>query len=93
MPEYLRQNGYICPKSGLQGPFQWALGTHLSYFDHIHADSERAADFNTCMSGNRARRQHLLEWFPFESELLSGASNCPPDALMIDVGGEKENRA
>ena len=87
MHEYMRHYRYKYPESSLEGPYQWALGTSLSYFEHIHTDSERTADFNACMSGNRARRRHWLDWFPFESELLSGASDSTERTLLVDVGG------
>lgn len=87
MHEYMRCHGYKCPDNSSHGPFQWSLNTDLSYFEHIHANLERTTDFNTCMVGNRVARQHWLDWFPVESEILADASESVQDVLLVDVGG------
>ena len=87
MHEYLRCHGYRCPDSSSHGPFQWSFNTDFSYFERIHASLERTTDFNTCMVGNRASRQHWLDWFPVDTQILAGAWKAAPDVLLIDVGG------
>lgn len=73
----------------LNCPFQWTFNTKLSYFDHIQRNPETLNDFNIFMSGIRSTRIHWTEWFPVETQILSGFSGADDGILMVDVGGGK----
>ena len=79
MPEYFRSNGYVCPTDSANCAFQWTFDTKLPYFEHIHRIPESMNDFNTFMSGNRVNRKHWIDWYPVETEILSGTSGTPRD--------------
>ena len=87
MHQFLRENRYKVPTNDSDGAFQWTFNTKKSYFEHIHSDPERSRDFNTFMSGGRSTRSHWTDWFPVESEIMSGASSGANDVLLVDVGG------
>lgn len=90
MPEYFKINGYICPTDAKNGPFQYALGTNLAYFDYLHQNSVRMRNFNTFMSGNRNVRKHWVEWFPIREVLLdefSKRSSQSKKVFLVDMGG------
>ena len=87
MHDYFRLNGYRCPTSSSDCPFQWTFDTKISYFDHIHSDAQRTKDFNTFMSGNRVDRRHWVDWFPVETEIFSGTLGGSENIVLVDVGG------
>ena len=87
MHQYFREKGYRVPTNDCDGAFQWTFNTKKSYFEHIHSDPEKSRDFNTFMAGSRNTRSHWTDWFPVESEIMSGASNGANDILLVDVGG------
>lgn len=86
MPQYLRNTGYRTPVDGNNGPFQFAFGTKLAYFEHIHADPARAERFNTCMQGSKGKRRQWFEWFPMDS-LLDRYTATPESIFFVDMGG------
>lgn len=86
--EHFRSRGYKCPTDTLNCPFQWTYATDLSYFGYLHQNPEKLKHFETFLSGNGGTRKYWIEWFPVESEILSGgAENDTP--LVVDVGGNK----
>jgi hypothetical protein len=90
MPEYFKMNGYTCPTDANNGPFQYALGTNLAYFDYLHQDPVRMNNFNTFMTGNRNVRKHWVEWFPVREVLLDGFSKQTSQSdkvFLVDMGG------
>ena len=90
MPEYFLKKGHMCPNDSTNCGFQWALGTNLTYFEHIQNDPSRRKDFDTFMSGNRINRKHWVDWFPVESELLTDVSSDKENhILLVDVGGNR----
>ena len=87
MHQFFREKGYKVPTNDSDGAFQWTFNTKQSYFEHIRGDPERSRDFNTFMSGSRSTRSHWTDWFPVESEIMSGASSGANEILLVDVGG------
>ena len=87
--EYFKSHGYACPTDSSNGAFQWAFNTKETYFHHIHKDPETMKDFDTFMSGNRSPRQHWIDWFPVESEIISGSHEGKDEVLLVDAGGGK----
>lgn len=86
--EHFRSRGYKCPTDTLNCPFQWTYATELSYFGYLHQNPEKLKHFETFLSANGGTRKYWIEWFPVESEILSGgAENDTP--LVVDVGGNK----
>ena len=41
------------------------------------------------MSGNRSTRQHWIDWFLVESEIMSGSHEGKDEVLLVDIGGGK----
>ena len=85
MNDYFRSHGFACPLDSKNCGFQWAFSTKLSYFEWAHNDPEMMDSFNTLMKVST--RSHWLDWFPVDSELLSGFSGKEGDVLLVDVGG------
>ncbi|KAM7218768.1 S-adenosyl-L-methionine-dependent methyltransferase [Rhypophila decipiens] len=71
MPAYFKLHGYKSPTDGSNGPFQYALGTKLPYFDYLHADPVKSDRFNICMNGNKGTRRHWVDWYPVDTLLES----------------------
>lgn len=91
LPEYFQQHGYHSPVHPKNGPFQYAFGTDLSFFEFLHSQPKRAQTFNTYMTGNRSNRQHWLDWFPFHENVLRTweERNDSKEMLLVDMGGGK----
>ncbi|TKX26555.1 O-methyltransferase-like protein 3 [Elsinoe australis] len=91
LPEYFQQHGYHSPVHPKNGPFQYAFGTDLSFFEFLHSQPKRAQTFNTYMAGNRSDRQHWLDWFPFHENVLRTweERNDSKEMLLVDMGGGK----
>ncbi|KAA6411723.1 MAG: hypothetical protein FRX48_05004 [Lasallia pustulata] len=87
--DYFRGHGYACPTDNSNCAFQWTFKTEAGYFEYVHSNPEKLSAFNTFMSGNRSTRKHWIDWFPVESEVLSGFSGGVDDVLIVDVGGGK----
>ncbi|KAJ5678266.1 uncharacterized protein N7477_003899 [Penicillium maclennaniae] len=85
LPEYFQVNGWKNPGDGLDGPFQFALGTDAHYFDILGTHPYYGQAFNTVMSMSfRRRGKDWFEFFPVEERLRVSRRS---DTLIVDVGG------
>lgn len=85
LPEYFHANGWKNPDDGLNGPFQFALGTDSHYFDFLSTHPYYQQAFNTVMTLSfRRRGKDWFEFFPAEERLRVSSSTDP---LIVDVGG------
>lgn len=90
MPEYFARGGFTCPRDARDGPFQYAFGTEMSFFEFLHSQPQRMETFNTYQTGNRGSRKHWVDWYPINEELLSpwtAAGRGQP--FLVDMGGGK----
>lgn len=86
---YLQSVNYQNPTNGRDGPFQYALGTDLPFFDFIHNDPRKLKNFNTFQAGNRSTRKSWLDWFPAQKMILAGFDPLrnSQSTLLVDMGG------
>lgn len=85
LPEYFHANGWNSPGDGLNGPFQFALGTDAHYFDFLRTHPYYGQAFNIVMGMSfRRRGMDWFEFFPVEERLRVSKSSDP---LIVDVGG------
>ncbi|KAJ5085888.1 hypothetical protein N7532_010659 [Penicillium argentinense] len=85
LPEYFHANGWTCPNDGFDGPFQFAMGTDVHYFDFLSSHEYYGQAFNTVMSSSfRRRGRDWFEFFPV-AKRLQGVKDT--DALIVDIGG------
>ncbi|KAI4157988.1 MAG: hypothetical protein LQ342_007848 [Letrouitia transgressa] len=90
MPTYFARHGYKSPTDRMNGPFQHALHTSLSYFDYLHSDERKMRNFNNFMTGSRGARKHWTEWFPVRDIVLQDLTNSNINTkLLVDMGGGK----
>ena len=87
MHKYFLRSGYKCPTDGSNCGFQFAFGTHRSYFEWIHDSRELSDAFNAAMKGIQAERSFWLDWFPADTELVRGFSGEAGKVFLVDVGG------
>jgi hypothetical protein len=86
LPEYLKSTQYINPEKAKDGPFQYAKGTELHYFDWLKTQPDQAAAFATLMSIQRTDRgEPWFEFYPVEGRLTRSADAKTP--LLVDIGG------
>ena len=84
LPDYLRQNGFQNPGDAFDGPFQYAMGTKLHYFEWLNSHPRDQAAFDTAMGVSRmGRGEEWFEFYPVE-ERLRVTGNKP---LLVDIGG------
>lgn len=85
LPEYFHVNGWNNPGDGLDGPFQFALGTDAHYFDFLSTHPYYGQAFNTVMGMSfRRRGKDWFKFFPVEERLRVSRTSDP---LIVDVGG------
>lgn len=85
MPEYFHSNGWKNPDDGLNGPFQFALGTDAHYFDFLASAPYYGQAFDTVMSMSfRRRGRDWFDFFPVEQRLQVSSGEDP---LLVDIGG------
>ncbi|KAJ5403403.1 hypothetical protein N7509_003274 [Penicillium cosmopolitanum] len=85
LPEYFHSNGWKNPDDGLNGPFQFALGTEAHYFDFLSSTPYYGHVFDTVMSMSfRRRGRDWFEFFPV-AERLSNSNDS--ETLLVDIGG------
>ncbi|KAL9610615.1 MAG: hypothetical protein Q9167_004689 [Letrouitia subvulpina] len=90
MPTYFAEHGYQSPTDRMNGPFQHALHTSLSYFDFLHSDERKMRNFNNFMAGSRGARKHWTEWFPVRDVVLRDLNTLNIHTkLLVDMGGGK----
>ena len=61
--EYFEERGFHNPIDAFHGPFQYAMGTKLHYFDWLKSQPKHQSAFNTVMGIQRMNRGE--EWFKF----------------------------
>jgi hypothetical protein len=87
LPEYFHVNGWNSPGDGLNGPFQFALGTDVHYFDFLSTHPYYQQAFDTVMTMPfRRRGKDWFEFFPVEERLRVSSATDP---LIVDVGGSQ----
>lgn len=83
--EYFQQNGFKNPWDAYDGPFQYAMGTKLHYFEYLQSTPRLQEAFNTTMGIQRMNRgEEWFEFYPVDQKLQVKADTQP---LMVDVGG------
>ncbi|CAG8948676.1 hypothetical protein HYFRA_00001796 [Hymenoscyphus fraxineus] len=91
LPEYLKNTNYKNPMKAKDGPFQFAKGTDLHYFDWLKTDPAQAKAFATLMSIQRMDRgEPWFDFYPVE-ERFARSSNMSTTPLMVDIGGSLGN--
>jgi hypothetical protein len=86
LPEYLKSTKYKNPDKAKDGPFQFAKGTDLHYFDWLKTKPDQAAAFTTLMTIQRMDRgEPWFEFYPVEEKFTGGADVEKP--LLVDIGG------
>lgn len=84
LPEYFEERGFRNPIDAFDGPFQYAMGTKLHYFDWLQSHPKDQKAFNTLMSISRMNRgDEWYEYYPVEEKLRAAGS----EPLLVDVGG------
>ncbi|MCJ1312816.1 hypothetical protein MMC25_006492 [Agyrium rufum] len=93
MPQYLTQTGFQNPSSLTDGPFQYAYGTKLTFFEWLENHPDRYSNFNSAMTAQRMGRldrDHWFNYFPLKTLLenftisIQGSSDA---VLLVDIGG------
>lgn len=91
-PEYFKKTEYKHPTiGGIDGPFQDAHKTQLSFFEWLVKTPTYLQYFDSFMSAYRAGKQHWYEprFYPVAERLLAGFDESISDVLLVDVGGGK----
>ena len=52
-PEYFEERGFHNPIDAFDGPFQYAMGTKLHYFDWLKSQPKHQSAFNSVMGIQR----------------------------------------
>ncbi|KAJ5297875.1 S-adenosyl-L-methionine-dependent methyltransferase [Penicillium antarcticum] len=86
-PEFLQITGYQNPEDPWAGPFQQAYETKDAVWEWLEKRPEELARFNPFMEGVRENRQHWVDWFPMQEQVLNGSSGSYDQPLLIDLGG------
>ena len=82
---YFQQNGFKNPSDAYDGPFQYAMGTKLHYFQDLQSKSRLQEAFNTTMGMQRMNRgEEWFDFYPVDKKLQVKADSQP---LIVDVGG------
>ncbi|KGO75605.1 O-methyltransferase, family 2 [Penicillium italicum] len=90
LPAYFKQNAYRSPKlGGTDGPFQYAHGTDLRFFDWVVEKPPQLRHFDSFMSAYRAGKAYWFEegFYPVLQRLVCGFDAEVGEALLVDVGG------
>ena len=85
---FLKENGYRCPTSAINGPFQRShncIGT--TAFDYWLADPVDSVRFNAFMDTVKGSNPSWITWFPVEDHLLKSANMDDSSVLFVDVSG------
>jgi hypothetical protein len=86
LPEYLKNTKYKNPETANNGPFQFAKGTDLHYFDWLKTEPAQAATFATLLTIQRMDRgEPWYDFYPVEEKLARGVGARTP--LLVDIGG------
>lgn len=82
--KYFESNKFQNPSDTYDGPFQYAFGTKLQYFDWLKNEPEHNRTFNSMMQVQRqAHGEDWTSFYPVQERLQT-----KPDApLLVDVGG------
>ncbi|OCL05271.1 S-adenosyl-L-methionine-dependent methyltransferase [Glonium stellatum] len=84
-PSYFEENGFTSPRDAYNGPFQYALGTKLTYFDWLPSKPRLQQAVSAVMAFARSNRgEDWLDFFPVSSKLRV---DSPSDPLIVDIGG------
>ena len=82
---YFQQNGFKNPWDAYDGPFQYAMGTKLHYFQYLQSKPRLQEAFNTTMGIQRMNRgEEWFEFYPVDKKLQVKENSRP---LLVDVGG------
>lgn len=85
LPDYFEKTGFKSPDDAYNGPFQYAKGTKLHFFDYLATKPKLLQAFNTMMkSSSRRPGLQWFEYFPVETKLGVESSSAP---LLVDVAG------
>lgn len=84
LPDYFEQNGLENPGNAYNGPFQYAMGTKLHYFDWLISKPKLQTAFNTVTGISRMNGgEEWFDFYPVEDKLRVTGSQT----LLVDVGG------
>ena len=84
LPDYFEERGFRDPSDAFDGPFQYAMGTKLHFFDWLQSYPKDQKAFNTVMGISRLNRgEEWYEYYPVEKNLRAAGS----EPLLVDVGG------
>ncbi|KAL4921359.1 S-adenosyl-L-methionine-dependent methyltransferase [Aspergillus aurantiobrunneus] len=89
-PEHFKARAYQSPSLGsLDGPFQQAHSTPLSFFDWIVATPPNLQHFDSFMTAYRAGKPNWYDrgFYPVAERLISGFDASASDTLLVDIGG------
>ena len=83
-PEYFEERGFRDPSDAFDGPFQYAMGTKLHFFDWLQSYPKDQKASNTVMGISRLNRgEEWYEYYLVEKNLRAAGS----EPLLVDVGG------
>ncbi|KAF2235852.1 S-adenosyl-L-methionine-dependent methyltransferase [Viridothelium virens] len=89
MPEFFKKNGYKCPTTGTDTPFQYLHNTEEPAYVYWSKQPGVIENFNTFMGGlyGTPLRLPWQDWFPVNRVVFDGYQEHVSDVSFVDVGG------
>ena len=88
LPAFLSKTNYVNPKSLLDPPWQYTIGTKLSYFEWPGQKPEALEMFTSHMSRYASQRGTWAEIYPIGERLLGDCvESCSQNIILNDLGG------
>ena len=89
MPEFFKKNGYKCPTTGTDTPFQYHHNTQEPAYIYWSKQPGVVENFNTFMGGlyGTPLRLPWQDWFPADQVIFDGYKEHVSDVAFVDVGG------
>ncbi|KAJ5578047.1 Plant methyltransferase dimerization [Penicillium hispanicum] len=86
-PEFLESTNYRNPDDPLVAPVQYAYDfDKKDAFSWLCENPAAFSRFNGFMEGQRADRQHWVDWFPIREQILDHPDLTPDTPLLVDIG-------
>lgn len=83
------ENDWKTPNSVLDGPYQHAYSTNLSFMAYLQANQPLGEQFNYHMGGYHQGRPSWMDegFYPVKERLVKGFDLTQGDAMLVDIGG------
>ena len=85
LPDYFEEHGFKNPSDAYNGPFQYAMGTDLHFFDWVQTKPKLQQAFNTVMAISRLNKGP--DWFDFYPVGDKITVDDPSRVRLVDIGG------